>query len=159
MVDVDAGLALEPGDLRLLELRGRLKTENGNPAAALIDFNRVLARDVQGTIHASRARALMALGQFDAAARDWKLALNDDPDDPQLYLGRARSFARLGLVDRALVDLEQAADWASDNPRFLTEIALAHAACLSRRPDRLARWFTHARRACSAWTAFAIRTR
>ena len=159
MADVDAGLALEPGDPRLLELRGRLKTENGNPAAALIDFNRALARDAQGTIRASRARALMALGQLDAAVRDWTLALDDDPDDPQLYLGRARAFSRLGRVDRALVDLEQAADWASSNPRLLTEIALAHAACLSRRPDQLARWFTHARRAWNAWTAFAIRTR
>ena len=31
MADVNAGLALEPGDPRLLELRARLKTENGNP--------------------------------------------------------------------------------------------------------------------------------
>jgi serine/threonine protein kinase/tetratricopeptide (TPR) repeat protein len=159
MADVDSGLALEPGDPRLLELRGRLKSENGNPAAALIDFNRALARDAQGTVRAWRARALMALGQLDAAIRDWKLALDDDPDDPQLYLGRARAFSRLGRVDRALVDLEQAADWASNNPRLLTQIALAHAACLSRRPDQLARWFTHARRAWNAWTACAIRTR
>jgi Flp pilus assembly protein TadD len=101
----------------------------------------------------------MALGQFDAAVRDWKLALDDDPDDPQFYLGRARAFSRLGRVDRALVDLEQAADWASSNPRLLTEIALAHAACLGRRPDQLARWFTHARRAWNAWTVCAIRTR
>ena len=62
MADVDTGLALEPGDPRLLELRGRLKTENGNPAAALIDFNRALARDAQGTIRASRARALDGSG-------------------------------------------------------------------------------------------------
>jgi hypothetical protein len=32
-------------------------------------------------------------------------------------------------VDRALVEIEQASDWASDNPRLLTEIAIAHAAC------------------------------
>ena len=159
MADVDSGLALEPGDVRLLELRGRLKTENGNPAGALIDLNRAVARDAQSTIRASRARALMALGQLDAALRDWKLALEDDPDDPQLYVGRAWTFWRLGLIDRALVDLEQAADWASDNPRLLTEIALAHAACLSRRPEQWTRWFTHARRAWNAWTAFAIRTR
>jgi tetratricopeptide (TPR) repeat protein len=159
MADLVTGLALEPDDLRLLGLRGRLMTESGDPKAALIDFNRVLTRDAQGTIRASRARALMALGQPDAAVRDWTLALKDDRDDPQLYLGRARAFLRLGLVNRALADLEQAADWASDNPRLLTEIALAHAACLGARPDELARWFTHAGRACSAWTAFAIKAR
>jgi tetratricopeptide (TPR) repeat protein len=158
MADVDAGLALEPGDPRLLELRGRLKTENGNPAAALIDLNRALARDAQGMIRASRARALMALGQLDAALDEWRLALADDPEDPQFYLGRARAFTRLGRVDRALVEIEQAADWASSNPRLLTEISFAYAACLGRRPDQLVRWFTHARRAWNAWTALTVKT-
>jgi hypothetical protein len=101
----------------------------------------------------------MAQGQLEAAVRDWTLALADDPDDPQLYLGRAWALTRLGLVDRALVEIEQASDWASNNPRLLAEIVIAHAACLSRRPDQLARWFTHARRAWTAWTAYVIRTR
>ena len=110
LADVESALALVPGDPRLLELRGVLKTETGNPAGALIDLDRAILRGAPGTVRMPRALALMALGRDEAAVRDWSLALDEDPEDPEAYLGRRQALIRLRLHDRALVDLEQAAD-------------------------------------------------
>jgi hypothetical protein len=93
----------------------------------------------------------MALGRDEAARQDWSLALENDPEDPQAYLGRARTLIRLGLPNRALVDLEQAAVWAADNPRLLPRITAAYAQCLGSRPDRFPRWLALAQRAWSTW--------
>jgi len=155
LADVESALALVPGDPRLLELRGVLKTETGNPGAALIDLDRAILRGAPVTVRVPRALALMALGRDEAAVRDWSLALDADPEDPEAYLGRARALIRLRRPDRALVDLEQAADWASDNPILLPRITAAYALCLGSRPDRFPRWLRLARRSWSAWIAAA----
>ncbi len=81
--DVEAGLALVPGDPRLLELRGLLKTETGNPAAALIDLDHAVVRGARGTVRTPRARALMALGQDEAAVREWSLVVENDRKIPR----------------------------------------------------------------------------
>jgi serine/threonine protein kinase/Tfp pilus assembly protein PilF len=153
LADVESALALVPGDPRLLELRGMLKTETGSPGAALVDLDRAILRGAPTTAHASRATALMALGQDEAALREWSLALDADPEDPEAYLGRARALTQLRRPDRALVDLEQAADWAAHNRILLPRITAAYALCLGSRPDRFPRWLRLARRAWSAWIA------
>ncbi len=153
LADVESALALVPGDPRLLELRGVLKTESGNPQGALIDLDRAILRGAPGTVHLPRALALMALGQDEAAVRDWSLALDEDSENPEAYLGRARAFIRLRLHDRALVDLEQAVVWAADHPRLLPRITAAYALCLGSRPDRFPRWLGLVRRAWSGWIA------
>ncbi len=155
LADVDSGLALAPFDPRLLELRGILNTETGNPQAGLIDLDKALVRGAQGRALRSRALALMALGRNEEAVRDWKTAIDDDPEDPQAYLGRAQVMLRLGLYDRALVDLGQAIDWAADNPLLLTRITMTYADCLGSRLDRLPRWLALVRRTWSRWLAEA----
>jgi tetratricopeptide (TPR) repeat protein len=155
LADVESALALAPGDPRLLELRGVLKTEMGNPDGALIDLDRAILRGAQGTVRVARALALSALGRNEAARQDWSLALDYDPEDPQAYLGRAWALIRLGRPNRALVDLEQAAAWAGDHPRLLPRITAAYALCLGARPDRLPRWLGLAHRAWSSWIATA----
>ncbi|HZW31247.1 MAG TPA: protein kinase, partial [Isosphaeraceae bacterium] len=155
LADVESALALMPGDPRLLEFRGVLKTELGNPAAALLDLDRAILRGASGTVRVPRARALMALGHDEAARRDWSLALEKDPEDPEAYLGRARTLIRLGRPNRALVDLEEAAVWVADNPRLLPQITAAYALCLGSRPDRFPRWLSLAQRAWSTWIATA----
>ncbi len=151
LVDVESALALAPGDPRLLELRGILKTESGNHQGALIDLDRAILRGAPGTVRAPRASALMALGRNEAAVRDWSLALDEDPEDAGAYLGRARALIQLRLHDRALVDLEQAADWATDSPSLLPRIAAAYTLCLGSRPDQFPRWLSLVRRAWSVW--------
>jgi len=155
LADVESALALVPGDPRSLELQGILKTETGNPGGGLVDLDHAILRGARTTVRAPRALALMALGRDEAAVRDWSLALDDDPEDPEAYLGRARALIRLGRHDRALVDLEQAADWAADNPMLLPRITAAYAPCLGARPDRFPRWLRLARHAWSAWIASA----
>jgi eukaryotic-like serine/threonine-protein kinase len=153
LADVESALALVPGDPRLLELRGVLKTESGNPEGALIDLDRAILRGAPGTVRMPRALALMALGRDEAAVRDWSLALENDPEDAEAYLGRARALIRRRLHDRARRDLEHAVVWAADNPTLLPRITAAYALCLGSRPDRFPRWLGLARRAWSGWIA------
>jgi len=147
----ESGLALSPFDARLLELRGTLKTESGNPAGGLIDLDRAISRGAEVTAHRYKALALMALGRNEEAIGEWTTAVDGDREDSQAYLGRARALVRLGLWDRAVVDLGQAADWASDNPELLTRITLTYAYCLSARPARLAPWLALVRRTWLTW--------
>jgi serine/threonine protein kinase/regulator of sirC expression with transglutaminase-like and TPR domain len=153
MADVESGLALAPGDPRVLELRGILKTETGNATAGLNDLDRAILGGAPAQAHLARASALMALGRNHEALREWSIALESDPDDPDAYLGRASSFLRLEKCESALVDLELAADRAGDNPVLLSRIALLYARGLALRPDRFSRWLLHARRAFSALIA------
>ncbi len=99
-----------PFDGRFLELRGVLKTEMGNPEAGLIDLDRAIVRGAELGARPSKALTLMALRRDEEAVREWTKALDDDPEDPQAYLGRARAMQRLGLSDRALVNLGQAVE-------------------------------------------------
>jgi Tfp pilus assembly protein PilF len=153
LADAERALALDPGDPRALELRGVLKTETGDPRQALTDLDRAIVRGAQASVRVRRAVTLMALGQDEEATREWSNALKDDPENPEAYLGRARAHVRLRQIDRALVDLEQAADWAAGNPGLSIRITFVYASCLGSRPDRLARWRSLAQRALSAWIA------
>jgi tetratricopeptide (TPR) repeat protein len=150
LADVEAGLAREPGDPGLLALLGLLETESGHPGAALIVLNRAIIRGAPAAVHAPKALAMMALGGDEAALEEWSLALDDDPENPRLYLGRARALLRLRRWARALVDLEQAAEWADGHPGLLIRIAITSAACLPACPDRFSQWLGQARRALAA---------
>jgi eukaryotic-like serine/threonine-protein kinase len=152
LADVATALELVPGDPRLLELRGILKTDTGNPTAALVDFDRAILRGASISVRIPRALALMAAGKNDAAVHEWSLALDEDAENAEAYLGRATAFIRLDRADRALVDLDQAADWATGGPILLAKITANYAVCLAARPDRFTRWLRLARRTWSAWT-------
>jgi Flp pilus assembly protein TadD len=153
--DVERALSLSPGDPRLLELRGALKTEAGKPEAAIVDFDRAILRGAPSSIRVPRATALMALGNYELAIRDWSLALEDDAEEPEAYIGRATALIRLSQTDRALVDLNQAIDWAAESPALLTRITAKYAFCLGDRPDRLSHWLRLAARTWAAWKAAA----
>lgn len=154
--DVERGLDLQPGRPRLLELRGLLKVEAGEPLAGLDDFDHAIRQGADGSIRGPRAVALLALGRPEEAVGDWSIALSHDPEDPHAYLGRARAFLRLRKWDQALADLEQAAGWSGDDPSLNFLIARAYARCLIDRPNRLPRVLTLARRAWSTSLARVI---
>jgi tetratricopeptide (TPR) repeat protein len=153
LADVEAGLAREPGDPRLLELWGLLESETGHPAAALIVLNRAMLRGAAASVHAAKAQALMALGRDEEAVGEWSLARDDEPEDPRLCLGRARALIRLRRWARALADLDEAADGAGDHPALLVQVTLNAAACLPARPDRFPQWLAQARRTFAALCA------
>jgi serine/threonine protein kinase/predicted Zn-dependent protease len=148
--DVEAGLAREPGDPRLLELWGLLELETGHPASALIILNRAQLRGAPPAVHAAQAQALMAQGRGEEAVAEWSLALTSDPEDPRLHLGRATALIRLQRWTRALADLDEAAGRAGDHPALLLKITVTSAACLPARPDRFPRWLAQVRRTFAA---------
>ena len=78
---------------------------------------------------------------------DWNRTLEHDPDDPSLYLGRARAFIGLANWDAALADLERATACASGRADMLAAIAMTYARCLPARPAQWKRMATLMRQA------------
>jgi serine/threonine-protein kinase len=149
--DVARALAVDPNDPRAWELSGQVKTASGDPAGGLADIDRAIALGEDGSARAARAAALMALNDPRRALGDWSLALARDPEDPSLYLGRARAFIRLRQWDQALADLEQAAGWADGRPALGLRVALSYGHCLVERPGQFPRLVALLRR---SWGAF-----
>jgi len=149
--DLARGLHLEPTETSLLKLRGLLALEEGAASAALTDGDRVSQAGASEQVHALRARALFALGAYQESVDVWTQALSLDPEEAPAFLERARGFAKLGLWDQALADLERAADWADDRPALLGRIMLTYAVCVSHRPDRSFRLLGLAHRLRLAW--------
>jgi serine/threonine protein kinase/Tfp pilus assembly protein PilF len=148
--DVERGLELRSDEPQLWQLRGELKTADGDPRGALADFDRAIQLGGGRTAHGPRARAQMALGNAELALRDWSLALIYDPEDPRAFLGRARAFLRLRRWDNARADLEQAASWTDDWASLGWPIVVSYLRCLPARPDQLPRVLALARRALAA---------
>jgi tetratricopeptide (TPR) repeat protein len=153
--EIGRGLALQPDEPGLLELRGVLQVEDGRPAPALADLDLAASRSDDPFARAARAEALLALGRIDEAKSEWTAALARDPELPSAYLGRARCYLSLGSPssrELALADLEHAASWSQDDLGLEFRILAAYARCLPDRPDRASRWLTLLHRATAhAW--------
>jgi tetratricopeptide (TPR) repeat protein len=149
--DVAAGFERAPADPRLLELNGMLDLDNGRAGSAIIALERAVEQGGLKSARGPLARALMANHRYEAAVDQWTQALKDEPDNPQAFLGRARALLHLGLVDRALADLEQAAEWSADDPVVLAKVAITYARALPGRPQRLRRWLHQVCRVYESW--------
>ncbi|AGA25279.1 serine/threonine-protein kinase [Singulisphaera acidiphila] len=145
--DADRGLELDQDDVRLLELRGRVRIESGKPRAGLADIDRAIQLGAGASLRGARGEALLALEDTQGALREWTEALRDDPEDPGAYLGRARAYLRRGESDLAMTELEQASAWAGDQPGLNLTLVLVSARCLPGRPDQIPRAIALARRA------------
>ncbi len=155
-VDVTRGLAVQPDEPNLLELRGLIFAQAGNHRAAIQDFDSAIHRGIRDRAHYNKARSLAALGELPSAVVEFSRALVRDPEFPQAYLGRAQVLIRLRHYDSALADLEQAASWAHANPWLEFEVALAVGQCLAVRPDRAPRFLSLLRRSArDAWTTWS----
>jgi tetratricopeptide (TPR) repeat protein len=137
--DVQRALALEPDDPRCLALRGALKSELGDPQSGLADLDRAERLGAPPSIHQSRARALLDLGQPKAAAEACSRSIAVDADDVRAYILRARAFRGLGEWDRAIADVEQAIARSTQRPEMLPALTVEYTRCLIHRPDRLPR--------------------
>jgi hypothetical protein len=139
IADVESGLVLAPGDVRLQVLLARLLIEQGQPTAGLAALDRAFAAGAGGRAHTAKAQALWELRRYPESIAAWTLALREDSEDSDAFLGRARCFIRLGRWEPALADLESAVDWSYDRPSILARAALVYASCLTERPNRLSR--------------------
>ncbi|MHB1562330.1 MAG: tetratricopeptide repeat protein, partial [Isosphaeraceae bacterium] len=149
--EIRSAMAQRPDDSALLALRGDLRLAEGNPRGALEDYERAASLGTRDGAHRGRAAALLALGDRYAALEQWSLALRRDPELPEAYLGRARTFFLLGESDQGFADLEQAAAWAHGDVRIETAIALAYLDGLSSRPGQLPRLLVHLSRTFDDW--------
>jgi tetratricopeptide (TPR) repeat protein len=155
---IEEGRKLEPDDPGLLELQGALQTSLGYPELGLASLDRAIARSPHEFAHMHRANALVSLDQQDNAVVEWTLALNQDPELPRAYLGRARCYVQLRVWDRALADLEQAAAWAHSDLPLQARVLLTYACCLPQRPEHLERWKVLARRTAHQGWSLLMRT-
>jgi tetratricopeptide (TPR) repeat protein len=110
LADFDRAAALAPGDDAVDFLRGRALEQAGRAAQARTTLDRYLARHPD---HAdallARARALRALGEYQAAVADFTRALElMARPDPDVVVERARVELARGQPDRALAGLDAA---------------------------------------------------
>ncbi len=137
--DLELALALEPGEPRVLWLRGLLHREAGELIAAKADLEDASRQVTSSTLQCDLAETLLSLGEgrraIDAYTRGYEL----DPEDPEVYLGRGSALLKLHQPDMAIVDLERAVEWSGDQPDLLLRITKAYSACLQCRPDRTSR--------------------
>ncbi len=148
---IRSALAQRPDDPALLELRGDLRLAEGNPRGALEDYERAASLGARDGVHLRRAAALLALGNRYAALEQWSRALRRDPELPEAYLGRARTFFLLGESDQGFADLEQAAAWAHGDVRIEAAIALAYLKGIASRPGQFPRLLVHLGRTYDDW--------
>jgi serine/threonine protein kinase/predicted Zn-dependent protease len=144
--EIERGLELLPDHPGLLELRAGLRMEANQPESALHDLDLAIAGSSDPSPHVLKACVLGRLGKHDDAVHEWTIALRLDPQSPQAFLGRARSYAQLQLWDQSLADLEQAAAWSHGHPRLELGIVSTYLQCLPERPHQAGRWFVLARR-------------
>jgi predicted Zn-dependent protease len=99
---------------------GRMNLEAGKPGEARAFLDRYLAeRPKDPTGRATRARALVELGQPLAAAEDYTRALALQPENspkPEYYLERARALVAAGPkhLDRAIAGLDEGLEKLGD---------------------------------------------
>ena len=73
---IEAGLAIEPNDARLVELRGAVLAATGDPDGALATWQRALELDPDNISgHYSRAFLLERSGRLEEAAGEWRAIL------------------------------------------------------------------------------------
>lgn len=108
LADFDRAAALAPGDDAIDFLRGRTLEQAGRAAPARTALDRYLARHPDHTdALLARARALRALGEYQAAVADFTRAVElTARPDPDVFLERARVELALGDTDRALTGID-----------------------------------------------------
>jgi predicted Zn-dependent protease len=111
--------------------------QSGRAVAAVRYFSQALARHPQDPgLLDWQSRALMSLGNHEAALANWVLALSLDPGNPRILLGYAQALRELGRGEAAAEMLADAAPIARDNARIralygeilLTDLAQPRAA-------------------------------
>ena len=152
MADVESGLALAPGDARLQTLRGRLLIEEGRPVAGLAALDRALAAGAGGQRARCQSPALWELARYQESIAEWTLALRDDPEDADAFLGRRTLFRQARpLGARARRPGECGRLVVRSTGGSGARAALAYASCLAQRPNRLSRALGLAAGAASGW--------
>ena len=108
---IDAGLTIVPTNTQLLVWRGAVLELRGDPTAVDM-FAQARARAGDKTFLLERAQADLVLGNNDRPIADLTALIVIDPNAPEAYFLRATAFENKRQFDRAMADLETAADTA-----------------------------------------------
>jgi tetratricopeptide (TPR) repeat protein len=98
IADLDRAAALEPGGHQVDYFRGHVYLDSGRPKEAEAALRRFLEHEPRNpaALEAS-ARALLSLGRYLEAAREYTSAIESQPVPiPAHYLARAEAFAKAG---------------------------------------------------------------
>lgn len=106
---LDAEIAREPGNARLLLTRGELWRSDGNATNALADMDRAAAADPGlAPVHFVRGRILLDMDRPAEAAAAFGRYLEHHPDNAAAFLWRARARGGAGDADGAAGDYDAA---------------------------------------------------
>ncbi len=156
LAGVAEGLILEPEHAALIETRGLIRVQRGEFAPGYADLAVAFERGAASARGRSMAEALDRLGRPAEAAELWARLVDVDPFDVRSHLGLAVARRHLGQWDRSLVSLEDASAAIDPRSPLTGPVALAYAACLPARADRLPRVFALLRRwAQGRWQVLA----
>ena len=132
--------------------------QDAKPLAALAFFDEALElRPQDPRLLDSRAHALVALGNHEAAFRDWRLALGLDPGNPRILHGYVQALRAQGRTAAARDAIADAAPFAQDSPSIralrgalLTDLGRPHEALADLRFA-----VEHAPHSGESWRAYA----
>ena len=132
--DLDAALAVAPGLAAARRIRADLRAGAGDWPAAAQDYTILIRVGDTPELRLRRGMARLALGETEAASRDFRAGLAADPRDARLHQA-------LGLARRAAGDWPGAAAafeaaLAADPRRTALHLEIAHAWCAAGDPLR-----------------------
>jgi tetratricopeptide (TPR) repeat protein len=108
----DAGLAINPNDIRLYMARTHIKISLGRYEQAKADAQRAIRlspRDPQvGVFHVEIGAAEISVGHFDAAIDEFREAIGSGLHAYYLYANLAAAYANTGKMDEAKAALAEA---------------------------------------------------
>lgn len=110
MSDYHKALEIDPGHAASLAARGKLYLESGNHALALDDL--VMASEIDQGIPEVYEDIELIVNAFNQR-------VDDNPDDPYVYVNRAKVLLHIGRIHDALGDWNRAVRLKPDDPLLL----------------------------------------
>jgi serine/threonine-protein kinase len=118
---VDTAIALEPDNANHYAVKGNILREFGELDPSLANHLQAVELDPQDPyLHLELGMTYMALEQIEQALEQYDHSLAIKDDDPWAYELRSEALFRLGDIDRALADLERAAELDPQGRDFYT---------------------------------------
>jgi tetratricopeptide (TPR) repeat protein len=108
-------LAAAPEDFDALQLLGALRTDQGDPAAAVPLLERALVLREDAAVRLNLGRARRALGQIPAAEAEFRRAAASAPNLPQAHLFLANLLRETGRLEPALESYRHVVALAPDH--------------------------------------------
>lgn len=108
-MDFTKAIRLDPDNVRYRSNLAVLLLETGNPGAALIELDRIVAMTGPSSATLNhRGLAQSRLGHYQEAVADFTGALERDSRNAQAFVNRGVAYAKLGARTQAMADFERA---------------------------------------------------